>query len=170
MPSRKSSKSINSDPTSSRSAYQYALRLLNARDYTVKRLHEKLIAKEYEAAACKIALEQLQNEGWLNDLRYAERFAESAVSSGRYFGQRLRMEMKRRGFTAEVVDTLLEQVRQHGNEEQEIRTVLHRRYAGFSYGYATEKEKNRIIGYLQRKGFGLSAIFTVMKSEITDRG
>lgn len=170
MASRKSSKSTNSDPASGRSAYQYALRLLNARDYTVKRLHEKLTAKEYEATACRIALEQLQSEGWLNDLRYAERFAESAVSSGRYFGQRLRMEMKRRGFAREVVDSVLEQVRQCGDEDREILKILQRRYAGFSYGDATEKEKKRIIGYLQRKGFGLSAIFKVMKSEITDRG
>lgn len=170
MPNRNSSKLTNFDTSSDRDAYLCALRLLNGRDYTVKRLHEKLAAKGYNTLSCQSAIEQLLSEGWLNDLRYAERFAESAVSSGRYFGQRLHMEMKRRGFTTEVINGVMEQVRQDSDEDEEIRTILKQRYTNFSYDDVTDKEKKRVIGYLQRKGFGLSTIFRVMKSEITDRG
>lgn len=166
MQSRKKSKSTSFDPASLKAGYLYALRLLNARDYTVKRLYEKLLAKGYEATVCQYATDQLQDEGWLDDLRYATRFAESAVSSGRYFGPRLQMEMKRRGFTNDVVVGVMEQIRQNNDEDQDISNLLQRRYSDFSFTEATDKEKKRIIGYLQRKGFGLSAIFRTLKSEI----
>ena len=80
----------SSEPSSPERAYLYALRLLTARDYTVARLREKLRGRDLDEADVEAALERLVSEGWLDDRRFAERFAESALASGRYYGPRLR--------------------------------------------------------------------------------
>lgn len=111
---------------------------------------------------------RLQREGWLDDRRYAERFAESALSSGRFFGPRLRMEMRRRGFEAALVDDVLGGLQENLDEGSKISAIVERRYPGFRLSAAADREKRRIIGYLQRRGFGLSAIMKVLKGEQQD--
>src|SRR5512137_2089476 len=83
----------STEPSSPERAYLYALRLLNARDYTEARLREKLRGRGFDETDSQAALERMLAEGWMNDRRFAERFAESALASGRYYGIRLRQEM-----------------------------------------------------------------------------
>ena len=108
---------------------------------------------------------RLQREGWLDDKRYAERFAESALSSGRYYGVRLRLEMRRRGFTADVVGETLAPLLEESDEISEVRSAAERRYPGFSYSTASDRDKRRVVGFLQRRGFGFSAIVQALRAE-----
>ena len=108
---------------------------------------------------------RLQREGWLDDVRYAERFAESALSSGRYYGARLRMEMRRRGFTADVIDATLVPLLAESDEISEARSAAERRYPGFSYSAASDRDKRRLVSFLQRRGFGFSAIMRALRSD-----
>jgi regulatory protein len=155
--------SKNSEPSTPERAYLYALRLLTARDYTEARLREKLRGRKYEDSDVDIALSRLVSEGWVSDRRYAERFAESALASARYFGPRLRQEMIRRGIPREIVTEVLGRTMEHHDEVEDIRSVLKRRYSTVSFSSANEKEKRRAVGFLQRRGFGLSAIFQAMR-------
>ena len=70
-------------------AWQYALRLLAGRDYTVSKLREKLRLKDFSPEAVDSAVTKLIAEGWLNDRRFAERFAESALSSKMFLRARV---------------------------------------------------------------------------------
>jgi len=108
---------------------------------------------------------RLQREGWLNDQRYAERFAGSALSSGRFYGARLRMEMRRRGFAAEVVNETLMSLLAERDEISEVRSAAERRYPGFSYPTASDRDKRRLIGFLQRRGFGFSSIMRALRTD-----
>lgn len=157
-------KSRNTEPQTAESAYQYALRLLTLRDYSLIRLLGKLSTRGVCESDAEETVARLQREGWLDDRRYAERFAESALSSGRFFGPRLRIEMRRRGFEAALVDDLLARLQENLDEEAEIRDILERRYPGFGFAAATDSEKRRVIGYLQRRGFGLSVVIRALKA------
>ncbi|GAC1451480.1 MAG: regulatory protein RecX [Desulfuromonadaceae bacterium] len=150
---------------SSDQAYQYALRLLTGRDYTVARISRKLAAREVAEQDLEAVILCLQREGWLDDRRYAERFAESALSSGRYYGVRLRLEMRRRGFTPDVVNETLESLLAESDEISEVRSAAERRYPGFSYSAASDRDKRRLVGFLQRRGFGFSAIMRALRTE-----
>lgn len=157
--------SRNTEPLTPDQAYQYALRLLTGRDYTAAGISRKLSARELSGQCLDDLITRLQREGWLNDRRYAERFAESAISSGRYYGVRLRMEMRRRGFTAEVVSEVLAPLLAESDEISEVRLALERRYPGFSCSAACDRDKRRVIGFLQRRGFGISAIMRALRAE-----
>src|SRR5665647_2641659 len=97
----------DTEPLAPDKLYQFALRLLTGRDYAVARIRQKLAARAAAEQDVDAVIATLQREGWLDDARYAARFAEAAITSGRYYGVRLRMEMRRRGFLADVVNETL---------------------------------------------------------------
>jgi regulatory protein len=163
--SRKNLKSRNTEPLSTDQLYQYALRLLTGRDYSVARIRQKLAARDAAGDDVETVLERLQREGWLDDKRYAERFAGAALASGRCYGARLRVEMRRKGFTAEVVAETLAPLLAESDEISEVRSAAERRYPGFSYSAASDRDKRRVVGFLQRRGFGLSAIMRALRSD-----
>ena len=107
----------------------------------------------------------LQREGWLDDARYAARFAEAAITSGHYYGVRLRMEMRRRGFLADVVNETLAPLLAERDETAEVRSAAERRYPGFCYAEASDRDKRRLVGFLQRRGFRFSAIMQALRAE-----
>ena len=154
----------STEPSSPERAYLYALRLLNARDYTVARLREKLSVRGLDETDSEAALERMVAEGWVNDRRFAERFAESALASGRYYGIRLRQELRRRGVPQELVDEVLGRLLEEQDEAGDVRAIVERRFNGFSFATASDREKRRVVGYLQRRGLALSAIMRALRA------
>jgi regulatory protein len=141
------------------------MRLLTGRDYTAARIRQKLAARGVVEQDVEAVILRLQRERWLDDMRYAARFAEAALSSGRYYGLRLRMEMRRRGFTADVVHETLTPLLAESDEISEVRSAVERRYPGFSCSAVSDRDKRRVVGFLQRRGFGFSAIIRALRCE-----
>ncbi|BCS55547.1 regulatory protein RecX [Geobacter sp. SVR] len=155
------SKSIE-NPSPER-AWQYALRLLAARDYTRAKLYEKLLVRGFPEEDAEAALHRLENEKLISDHRFAERFAESAVSAGRFFGPRLRLEMRRCGVPADMIDEVSARIAGEHDESDEVRCTLEKRFPSFSNASADDREKRRVVGFLQRRGFGIATILRVLK-------
>jgi len=155
----------NTEPFTPEQAYQYALRLLTGRDYSVAKIRQKLALRNVAEQDVDELIYRLQCEGWLDDRRFAARFADTAISSGRYFGVRLRLEMRRRGFTADIVNEAVLPLLTESNELSEVRSAAARRSPGFSYSEASDRDKRRMIGFLQRRGFGFSAIMRALQTE-----
>lgn len=157
-------KSRSTEPLTKQQAYQYALRLLTGRDYSVAGMRVKLGARCVCEEDVEVLIHQLQGEGWVDDRRYAVRFAESAVKEGRFFGPRLRMEMRRKGFDAGLVNEIMGSLLSESDEVAEVRAVASRRYPGFSFSTATDRDKRRVISFLQRRGFGISSIMQALRT------
>jgi regulatory protein len=130
----------------------------------VARLQEKLQGRGFDATDVEAALGRMVSEGWVDDRRFAERFAETAVASGRYYGPRLRQEMRRRGLQPELVSEVLGRVLMESDEAGEVRAIVDRRFSGFSFSTASDREKRRTVGFLQRRGFSLSAILSALRA------
>lgn len=156
-------KSRNTEQPSPERAYLYAVRLLTGRDYTTLKLGQKLRAREYSETDIETALARLTAEGWLNDLRFAERFAESALANGRFFGPRLRLEMRSRGVPYELITEVVGRMQGEDDEKNGVRSLLERRYPGFSFPDATDRERRRVIAFLQRRGFSAGSIRDAMR-------
>jgi regulatory protein len=156
-------RSKSSEPSSPERAYQHALKLLTGRDYTAVQLGRKLRARDYSEEDMEAALARLTAAGWLDDRRFAERFAEAALASGRFFGPRLRLEMRRRGIPPELIADATAQAQDGHDEAEELRSLLERRFPGFVFAAATDRERRRVIGFLQRRGFSADAIRGVMR-------
>ncbi|QEM69450.1 regulatory protein RecX [Geobacter sp. FeAm09] len=158
----------NSEPASPERAFQDGLKLLAARDYTTAKMRGKLARRGFDEGTVEGAVARLESQGWLNDRRFAERFAETAVNGGRFFGPRLRQELRRHGVPAELVEEALGRLRQERDEQDDLRSVMERRFPGFSFPAADDRERRRVVAFLQRRGFGLGAIMKILKAEVID--
>jgi len=159
-------KSKSSEPQTAEQGYHYSLRLLTGRDYTAVRIRNKLAARDISGQDIETIIVRLQEEGWLDDRRYARRFAESALAEGRFYGPRLRLEMRRRGFSPEVVAEILSPLLAERDEVPEVRQVLEKRYPGFCYSAASDRDKRRVLAFLQRRGFGFPVIMQALRTDV----
>ena len=71
---------VQDDPQAARLA---ALKLLNRRDYGVRELTVRLVARGIEPAAAAAAVEKLVSEKLVDDARYAEHFVAYHANRGR---------------------------------------------------------------------------------------
>ena len=93
--------------TEAEKALACAVRALARRDHSVAEIERKLRDKKFPPAVTAEVVSRLEKSGYLDDRRFAERWAEAAVSSGRGYGVRLRVELMRRGVSREIIEAVL---------------------------------------------------------------
>jgi len=147
------------------SAFDCALRVLALRDHSEAELRRKLKAKGYDEQETTGSVARLQELGYLDDARFARSFAASSIRNGRGYGARLKQELARRGVAGAIVQATLAELSEEFEETGVLASTMERRYPGFDPAIATDKEKRRIVAYLQRKGFTLGAILAALKTQ-----
>ncbi|HLA77109.1 MAG TPA: regulatory protein RecX [Vicinamibacteria bacterium] len=91
-------------PQSPASAWGRALRLLARRDRSEQELRRALLRGGTEDHEVEAILERLRARGYLDDERYAERFARSGLAVRGLGRHRLRAELLRRGIRRPVLE------------------------------------------------------------------
>ena len=145
------------------SPFDCALRVLALRDHSEAELRRKLKQKGYDEAGVEASVARLKELGYLDDARFARGFAESSIRNGRGYGARLKLELSRRGVAGGIIQEALAELSEEYGETEVLSRTIERRYPGFDPGSASDKEKRKVVGYLQRKGFSLSAILAGLK-------
>lgn len=145
------------------SPFDCALRVLALRDHSEAELRRKLKEKGYQELGIEQSVARLKELGYLDDLRFARSFASAALRNGRGYGPRLKLELTRRGVEGGLVSQVLAELDQEFSERELLSQLMARRYPGFDPAAASDKEKRKVVGYLQRKGYSLSAIFAQLK-------
>lgn len=144
--------------------YFVALRLLTGRDYSCKGLQQKLHGKKFTRQEISDTIQRLLEQNYLDDYRYAERLVSSARSAGSVTGHRLRQELTKRGISPELADRLLQE--RPSEPEQELEQglqLVRRRYTGFEPGVVDDRLRRRVIGFLQRRGYGNRVIMQILE-------
>jgi len=85
-------------------AIQLAYRAVNYRDRTVAELRTYLERKRVEPIAINEAVAELSDAGFLDDARYATRFAEDKRELDRWGVERIARDLHRRGVPPDVID------------------------------------------------------------------
>lgn len=151
------SKSNASDPFAS------ALRLLSGRDLSEAELRRKLARFGFSPSDIDTAVSKCHEYNYLDDRRYALMRARSLARSGKGVGRKIILDLKQRGIDEATAQNALEEISAETPPEQVMRDLLERRFASFDFHQASERERRRVIGYLQRRGFSLDLIFSVLR-------
>lgn len=151
--------------------YLRALNLLTRRDHTEIELKRKLAVRGFSADAISEVIEKLAGEGYLDDRRFAQRWTESAIRSGRGYGLRILQELQRRGISREIASATVAGASAEYSEHDSLAAIFSRKFSAFDPASATMKEKQRVYAYLQRRGFSLQTIsvFFKIRTEEFDR-
>ena len=137
-----------------------AMHLLESMDRTRAELERKLQAGEYPREAVEAALAYVESFGYLDDRRYARHYVE-CKKEGRGKA-RLKMELAQKGVDRSLIEEVLEEAELDDCRDT-IRELVRKRRRGS--GPMDDRERQRIYGYLMRKGFSSSDILSVLKEK-----
>ena len=151
------SKSSVSDPFST------ALRLLTGRDRTEAELSDKLRQLGFSAPEISETLVKCREYNYLNDQKYALERARALFRSGRGVGQKVLLDLRRRGIDEATANRAVEEVGNEFETSELLRDQLLRRFPNFDYERADQRQRRRVISFFQRRGFALGEIFSVLK-------
>lgn len=133
----------------------YALRLIEFRDRTEKEIRDKLLDKGYDENQVDEEIEFLKNYGYVNDLRYAERFTSDAINLKKWGKIRIRTELLRKGIDRETIDNVIEDAFFEIDDDR-VLSQLQVRFKNSDL--SNIKERTRIFNFFLRRGFSSEEI------------
>ena len=137
-----------------------AMHILERTDKTEAQLRKKLEESEYPKEAVESAIAYVTSYGYLDDRRYAKHYIEwKKQGKGK---ARLKMELVQKGISREIIEEVLESTDFGETREMIRQIILKKRKTNIPMN---EKEKQRLYGFLMRKGFASSDILAVMREE-----
>jgi regulatory protein len=148
------------DPEAQRQhARDVAWRALNRRDRTEAELRRSLADKRVEPAVIDEVCAELKEGGYVDDARYAERFAEDRRRLDAWGADRIERRLLALGVHREHIAAALD--RQDAGEELEAAVaLLARRFPAVP---ETPRERDRALGVLVRKGYDLELAYDALR-------
>ena len=139
-------------------AKKRAMHLLEDMDRTESALREKLRMGLYPESAIEGAIEYVRSFGYLNDTRYAENFVMSRKDSKSK--REIRALLTQKGVSDDLITQAFEQCYGEESEQEAIRRILQKKHVDPET--MDDKEYQKILGYLARKGFRYETIRRVI--------
>ncbi len=140
-----------------------ALSLLNYRMRSGAELRKRLTEKGFNAATIENVMQKLEEKKFLDDAAFARAFIHDKINSRLLGPVLLRRELFPHKLDKELVETLLQQAYAKTPEEELVERLLEKRKITAGQKL-TQKEKNRLLNYLQRRGHTWGVIKTVMEN------
>ncbi len=140
-------------------ARDLAWRALSRRDRTVAELARTLAAKRVEPAAIEVVVAELSEQGYLDDERYAHRFAEERRRLDGWGAERIERRLRALGVAPELISAVLAEQDAEGERDAAL-ALLRRR---FPEPPATPRDRDRALGVLVRKGYELELAYDAVR-------
>ena len=141
-------------------ALELGLRHLNRRDRTEAELRRHLAAKEVGEAEADAAIAEIARMGYLDDARYARTFAEDRRNLDGWGAERIERRLLELGVDPDQVAAAIGA--RDGEGELEAALELLRRR--FRVPPASERERERALGMLVRKGYELELAYDAVRA------
>ncbi len=129
-----------------------AMNLLKNREYTVKQLRDKLLVGGYPEKIVEEALAYVGSFHYTDDLRYAVAFISNHENNRSR--RRIEQDLAAKGIARDIMEKAWIEWEEQGgsqNEHEMIRKLLEKKH--FIPEEADQREKQRMYGFLVRKGF-----------------
>lgn len=131
-----------------------SMHLLNAMPRTEHQLREKLVQNEYPADVIDAAVAYVKSFGYINDEAYIRNFIIS--KRGSKSKREIVMLLGQKGLRGECVDNIIEEMYAEESELSTIKEIMRKKR--WNPSEMEEKEKQKMFGYLMRKGFSYEEI------------
>jgi len=141
-------------------ALDLAYRFLGHRDRAVAEVRERLAAEGVEPAVVDGAIDELRHLGYLDDARYAQRFVEDRRTIDAWGAERVERRLLAVGVDTELIAAALGE--QGAGEELEAAVAVLRRR--FAQPPAHDRERDRALGLLVRKGYELELAYDAVRA------
>lgn len=134
-----------------------ALQCLGQREHSHKELRQKLTSAGCEVAMADCVLKSLAEQGYLDDLRYAEALVSKRQRQG--YGPRwIKQELQQSGIDSEIQSNVLDPDTR--DWQQTAQQVYRKKYG--NRPIADAKEKARRVRFMTGKGFSYDHLRNVL--------
>ena len=151
---------------SSERAVELAFRHLGRRDRTETELRRHLAAKDVGEAEADAAIAEVARMGYLDDARYARTFAEDRRNLDGWGNERIEHKLLTLGVDREHIAAALGN-RDCGGELDAAVELLQRRFRDAVP--TSERERERALGMLVRKGYELELAYDAVRACVRAR-
>ncbi len=138
-----------------------AMNYLQRMDRTEQQLRKKLETLLYPEEIAEQAVAYVKSYHYIDDVRYAVHYLEGRKESKSL--RRLEQELYQKGVSQEDFQEALQQI-DAPDEEQQIRELLEKKH--YLADQADRSETERMIRFLLRRGYSLSAIRSAMREDM----
>lgn len=151
-------------------ARSLAYRYLAARARSRAEVRDYLSKKGLPEDIIDETLDELMDEGYIDDAKFAASFGRYLVEYRGLSRRGALMELRRKGTSAEDAEAGLDALfEEEGYDEMELaRKLLEKKASGLK-GLEPRKLRQRLTGYLQRRGFGFDIINSVLRDYTAPR-
>ncbi|MBO5382944.1 MAG: RecX family transcriptional regulator [Ruminococcus sp.] len=149
-----------------RRAFQYALYLLDYRDYSYREMYTKLEKTYQNEDLCFEVMDKLVSIGCINDKRYAAMLAKKYVEIKRFGIFRAKNEMYQRGIRGETAEKALEPY--YDLIEENIAVLLEKKYARYLTDKSDRKSVEKVKNALVRYGYAYDDINCGLRKYFSD--
>ena len=139
----------------------YSARILSSRAQSISELRAKLQRRASQAEDVDEVLARLQETGYLNDERFAERFADWRKDQEGLGKARVMRDLMARRVAPAVAKKAAESAYQKADEIAMIEKFLERKYRGKDLGALLKEEKHLASAYRKLRLAGFSSGNTV---------
>jgi regulatory protein len=141
-------------------AVDLAYKAVARRERTVAELRTALERRRVEPDAIEAAVEELSASGFLDDARYAVRFAEDKRELAQWGSERIARDLSRRGVAPDLIDAAL----CDRTAEAELDTALTLLEQRFPTAPADDRERDRAWRLLVRRGFAPELAYEAVRA------
>jgi len=140
--------------TKSQSCLDKAYRLLAGRPHSVFEMREKLAFRSYEKFKIDETIAILLEAGHLNDSIYCRSYAEARIKRMRLGPQRIKTDLKRKGFDETLINETLSELFPDDDAEMSVALEAAEKKARYLNNDMDEKViKRKLYDHLTRRGF-----------------
>ena len=136
-----------------------AMSLLKYQDRTKKELKERLMRAEFPEFITEGAVAYVESFGYINDDAYIRNFIDSRKD--KKSRREIYALLRQKGVDMNRVEEIMEEMYEEHSDQEAIRELLRKKH--WDFACTDPKEKQKIYGYLVRKGFRYEDIRQVIQ-------
>ena len=139
-----------------------AMALLDRRLRSIAEIREHLAKKEFPLRAVESTLKYLEDFGEIDDARFAAAYINDRLLKRKIAPGRLRSELRQKGVASEIIDEALAEL---VDDDRELSLALEAARSKDRRLRDSDRKKreNRIVAFLQSRGFRWSVIAPTLK-------
>ena len=139
-----------------------AFRLLAVRARSRRELRDRLKQKGFETEIIEATLDDFQEKGYQSDEEFAQQYASEKWRNSKWGPSRLRAALAQKVIDRALADRITREVIGEDDLLETVLPLAEKRWRS-SQGLPTQKRKQRLIGFLQRRGFSWDVIRPVLE-------
>lgn len=150
--------------------YERALNMLSARARSSKKLAKRLLEKGEPPEEVEATIKRLLANGLLDDARYAEARARSAITSKSRSKRRLSMDLADKGVARDVADAAIQRAfEEEGLDEAAVAEKAARKKMRSLARLDPQAQRQKLYGFLARQGHPAEIVRRVMRIVLDTR-